>query len=253
MVDENLETSEKTEKDALEKEREQKEQEHKEEKLAPFHEHPRFKEVYKGMKTSQRENESLKDDLQALREANEELMSTMESVDDKVFNMKEIPDYNEDPKGFTNHILEQAKRELKQETSTPKKETQVKPVNNKPTPELNMLEVIETGLHADYHEIVNKYAVEDMKADKALELTIMQSANPARAAYNYALDKKQKVEAKKQANINTGLVEGGQHSNESNQSNEIILTDKHKRAARALGVPEDKYLARLKEIRKVIK
>ncbi len=262
MAEENTETlTEEEQKSALEKALEKKKEaepkydengklieKKPEEKLTPFNEHPDWKAMYGSQKRTERENVELKKDLAALKETMNTFNGSVSSMDDKLFDMKEVPDPIEDSKGYLEYSIAMAKRQIKKETvSKVKSKTEVKTELNSTNTTLNILETIEAGLHSDYHEMVNKYAVEDMQADKTLELTIMRSENAPRAAYEYAVKKKSTMEKSQQNIIDAGYVEGGVKPNEIPLTKEIKLSDAQKRSARLMGVSEEKFLLRYKE------
>lgn len=214
----------------------------------PEPEHPRFKEVWKKLKTIESEKSELEKDIEAMRRHNQEVAARLEELNKSKQKEDPAPDPEIDPQGYKKWVeLREAKRE---------KEYAEREVKNAIARQIE----IQSELHDDYDEVI-KIAERDMNRDPEIKKKIWNSENPPKAAYKYGkkkMEEKAKAaedEEKRELNNEKGDVLGGDNPPPDNPK-EVSLSDDEKRVARRL-FPElkekeayDKVLAQKKIMRK---
>jgi|GEM_PF-6590926 len=187
---------------------------------------PRWNEIYRKMKDTEREKEELRKDLDALRKHSRDMAERMESLAKEKADRPKPPAPNpaEDPEGYRAWV-DNNQTELQKSWSEQLRKTQNE----------NMIMMMH-AMYDDYEENA-AIAERDMENDPKLREEIYSKANPFKAGYEYGKKKKGASSAPKPVD-----VESAGDIPPSGDESEDELSEIELRTARNLwpGMPVDK-------------
>lgn len=214
---------------------------------------PRFKEVYAKWKNADREIKKLNDslssrdsDIQMMKEHNQRLAESIDSLKNTVESSAEEPppDFSENPEAYNQWWQEKFNKETEKIQEKFKQERFNDQVEDQRT------------IHDDYDAVI-KSCMSEIQSDQSLNDRIFKSSNPARAAYKYGKAKMEKETKEKEPADNVdetekldaiakGKVEGSGTTPGKSDNSKVKLTPEQARVAKFMGISEQKYAEQLK-------
>ncbi len=219
----------------------------------PAPDHPRFKEIYAEAKQGKRDTEELTKKLEAQglqiaasQKHNTDLQDAVDVLTSKA-SETDRPDPMVDPDAYETWL--EAKIEAKM---LKKVEAEITPADSLPavptsSDKVKELIRIQEGIHDDYSEVVAEVEKE-FSTNEYLAIKIHGSKNPAKAAYDYGIKRREEIKAESDTNRGQGHVEGGSFPIGGSGTN---LSPAQVQMARNLGVDPKKYAAQLQTINKM--
>lgn len=239
------ELSESPEGEEQESSEEEKEQEKKPKQT--FQE--RINEIYGKWKDSERKYTELEDrlkqrdqDLDALKKHNQELSQSIGGIEDDIATSKR-PDPLTEPEAYDAWILEKFERKQKNQNQEPPRI----PEKSANIDNIRAMEEQEAEFHSDYWTVIEEVK-KDMDNDTALKNKILGSKNPARKAYSYYLEKRDRQEKQRESDLRRAGVESGGPG--GGKEDIVLLNEDEKRMAQVLEVDPKAYLKQREHIRK---
>jgi hypothetical protein len=210
--------------------------------------HAREKQVWEQTQNQGREQFSI------LSKQYSDLTETLDKIEGQV-SLGPAPDYEEDPKAYTDWHHNQVLQEIKRTAKTPTLQPTPTPPPTKNLPPFQQMpaqEAAQAAIHDDYYEVIEEVN-QDMHADPALKNAIFAEQNPFKAAYDYGMRKKKIASDLRQGTLSQGYVEGDAPPAPAHDSSKLTPEEKTVVANMVAGgypMTEEKYLLAKQRIAK---